>query len=211
MRTPQTRSEELANALTHGLGIPLSVTALVVLLAVAAPADDPRRLVGLSIFGVMLIVMYLISTVYHAVRSDRTKRRLRRFDQSAIFLLIAGTYTPVLFVHMRGAWGWVLFGVVWALALFGITLRWVAAKSRFHRLHLVLYLTMGWLSLLVFQPLTKVIPLGLFLWLLVGGLCYSAGVVVYRMRRLRFHHSVWHLFVLAGSACHFFGLLFHTA
>lgn len=198
--------EEHANALTHGLGLVLALVGVPILIVLAAISGDAWRLVGVGIYGATLISLYLASTVYHAVRYLPAKRVLRALDHSAIYLLIAGTYTPFTLVNLRGAWGWTLFGLVWALALFGII--WKAVRvERQAVLSTVLYLAMGWLVVIAVGPLSRAVPNRGLAWLLAGGLAYTFGVCFFSASRLRFNHAVWHVFVLAGSACHYVAVM----
>jgi len=194
-----TPAEELANSLTHGLGTLLSLAGLVVLVTLAG---DPLRLVAFAVYGGSLVMLYAASTCYHAARSVRRKRLLRIVDHAAIYLLIAGTYTPVTLVALRGVWGWILFGLVWGLAVFGIifTLLFV---GRFKALTLGIYIAMGWIGVIAGKQLFVALPTGALVWLLVGGLSYTGGAVFYAWKRLPFNHAIWHLFVLGGSICHF--------
>jgi hemolysin III len=199
-------AEELANSLTHGAGLLLSLLAAPVLIVAAATTDDPWRIVAASIYALSLVLLYAASTAYHAARVAHVKAILRRVDHAAIYLLIAGTYTPFTLVSLRGAWGWTLFGVVWALALVGVILK-SRYGARLPRLSTAVYLAMGWMIVLAIRPLaTHVAPGGLLL-LAAGGLCYTGGVVFYVWERLRFGHAIWHLFVLGGSAAHFAAVL----
>ena len=193
-------SEEVAHALTHGLGLVASVGGLVTLVAAAWLRGDAWHIVGVSIFGATLVLLYAASTLYHGIRSPRVKRLCQRFDHAAIFLLIAGTYTPFTLVSLRGGWGWTLLAIVWGLAFLGIALE-VAGNTR--RFSLTLHLAMGWLGVIATEPLIRSLhPDGLLL-LASGGMAYMLGVVFYAWRRLPYNHAVWHLFVMAGSACHF--------
>lgn len=204
-----TRGEELANSITHGIGTALGVAALSILVTLAGRLGDAWRVVSFSVYGTTLILLYLASTFYHAFPPSRAKQVLRKLDHAAIFLLIAGTYTPFTLVSLRGPWGWSLFGVVWGLALAGIALQ-VAGRGRLRALALGVYIAMGWLVMVAIEPLTaSVSPAGLR-WLVIGGCCYTFGVAFYVWRRLRFNHAIWHLCVLAGSICHFFAILFHV-
>jgi hemolysin III len=197
--------EELANALTHGIGLALSIAGLVVLVTLAAVRGDVWDVTSTAIFGVTLVLLYLTSTLYHSLRGEQLKRLLRKFDHAAIFLLIAGTYTPFLLVNLRGPWGWSLFGVIWALAVAGVVVKfWLA--GRFKLGSTLLYLGMGWLIVIALRPMLRTVPEGALWLLLAGGLCYSAGTVFYLWKRLPYHHAIWHLFVLGGSACHFFAV-----
>jgi hemolysin III len=201
-----TRSEEIANSLTHGAGLVLSVAGLSVLVTLAALRGDAWTVVGGAVFGASLVVLYGASTLYHALRARRWKRVLRVFDHAAIFLLIAGTYTPFTLANLRGPWGWSLFGVVWALAAAGVVLK-AFFTGRFGILSTLIYLFMGWLVLLAIRPLVGALPHGSLVLLFAGGAAYTAGTLFYCWKRLPYHHAVWHLFVLAGSSCHFFAVL----
>jgi len=193
-------SEEAAHALTHGLGLVGSIGALVTLVIAACLRGDAWHIVGVSIFGATLVLLYAASTVYHGSRSPRVKRLFQRFDHAAIFLLIAGSYTPFTLVSLRGSWGWTLLAIVWGLAILGIALE-VAVRTR--RISVALHLTMGWLIVIAVEPLARSLhPDGLLL-LALGGMAYTLGVVFYAWQRLPYNHAVWHLFVMAGSACHF--------
>ena len=201
-----TRGEEMANSLTHGAGLALSIAGLSVLVTLAALRADAGTVVGCAVFGTSLVVLYAASTLYHALRARRWKRVLRVFDHAAIFLLIAGTYTPFMLANLRGPWGWSLFGVVWALAAAGVVLK-AFFTGRFDILSTLLYLFMGWLALLAIRPLMGALPHDSLVLLFAGGAAYTAGTLFYAWSRLPYHHAVWHLFVLAGSACHFFAVL----
>ncbi len=201
----QSLVEEIANSVSHGMGFVAALAAGSVL--VLARRGEPAHVIGASVFAVAMALVYLTSTLYHAMPHGRAKRLFRVLDHSAIFLLIAGTYTPFTLGVLRGPWGWTLFGLIWALALTGIALKTVAGV-RYPRLSTALYLTMGWLALVGVKPLWARIPVDGWMWLLAGGLAYSVGVIFYATdHRVRFGHFVWHLFVLAGTACHFVAVL----
>ena len=194
--------EEIAHALTHGLGLVLSVGGLAVLVVASSLRGDAWQVVGCSVFGATLVLLYAASTLYHGIPSRRAKRVLQRLDHAAIFLLIAGTYTPFALVSLRGGWGWTLLGLVWGLAILGIALE-VAVPRRTRRLSVALHLVMGWLAILAAQPLIRALePEGLVL-LLLGGVAYTAGVPFFAWQRLPYNHVVWHVFVMVGSALHF--------
>jgi hemolysin III len=204
-----TAAEELANSLTHGVGLALSLVGAPVLIAAAAMTDDPWRVVAASIYAATLVLLYAASTAYHAARVARVKALLRRVDHAAIYLLIAGTYTPFTLVTLRGAWGWSLFAIVWALALVGVILK-SRYGARLPTLSTCLYLAMGWMIVLAIRPLAMhVDPAGLR-WLLLGGLFYTGGVVFYVWERLRYGHAIWHLFVIGGSVAHFVAVLWYA-
>ena len=208
---PQSLGEEIANSVTHGVALLGGFATLAVLVLTAGGQRDRWRLVGGIVFGVTLVVLYLASTLYHALPAGRAKRVLRVLDHSAIYLLIAGTYTPFTLGVLRGPWGWALLGTIWTLALLGIV-----AKStlgfRFPRLSTVLYVAMGWLALIAIRPLVAHVPPEGLAWLFAGGVCYTAGVAFYANdTRLRYGHALWHLFVVAGSCCHVVAVLWYAS
>lgn len=198
--------EELANTVTHGIGLALSLVGFVVLLVLAVMRGSAWHIVSCAIYGSTLVCLYTASTLYHGIASPRLKRVLKVFDHSAIFLLIAGTYTPFLLVNLRGGWGWSLLGIVWGLAMAGIIFKFLFV-DHFKILSTAVYLLMGWLALIAVKPLLVLVPLGGLLWLLAGGLLYTSGVVFYAWKRIPYNHVIWHVFVLAGSACHYFAVL----
>jgi len=202
----QTRAEELANSLSHGLGLAMAIAALPVMIVLAARGGGAMEVVGASIFGTCLALCYGSSTIYHALPRGRAKRFLQSLDHAAIFLLIAGTYTPFCLAVLGGAWGWSLFGVVWGLALVGLVLRF-AAPTWYRRVSTVLYLAMGWLVILAARPVWLAMDPEAIAWLAVGGSAYTAGVAFYLADERPFAHFVWHLFVLAGSAAHVMAVL----
>lgn len=193
--------EELANTLTHGAGAAASLAGAVALVVLAALRSDARGIVGSAVFGATLVLLYGASTLYHAVRSPTLKARLRILDHCAIYLLIAGTYTPFTLIGLRGGWGWSLFGVAWGLATAGVIFK-LFFTGRFDGLSTAVYVAMGWMVLVAIVPLVQRLPAEVLAWLVAGGLAYTLGTLFYRSRR-RYAHAVWHLFVLAGSACHF--------
>ena len=196
-----TRGEETANQLTHALGIVFGVAGLVLLVVFSLRNGDAWHVVSTAIFGAMLVLLYTASTLYHSFKAERTRHLLQKFDHAAIFLLIAGTYTPFVLVTLRGPWGWSLFGVVWGLAILGVVLKfWFA--GRFRMVSTLIYLVMGWLVMIAIKPLLAALPAGGMKLLVAGGLCYTGGAVFYLWKRLPYHHAIWHLFVLGGSACH---------
>ena len=197
---------ELANSITHGLGAVLSVLALVLLVVLAALHGTARHVVGAAIFGATLVLLYTMSTLYHALRNPRAKRVFKILDHSAIYLLIAGTYTPFCLATLRGGWGWSLFGVVWGLAAAGVVFKSVFI-GRFEILSTAVYLAMGWMVMVAAVPLWRALPAPGMAWLMAGGACYTLGVAFYAWHRLKFHHAVWHLFVLGGSLCHVVAVL----
>ncbi len=200
--------EEIASSVIHGIGIVLSIAGLAVLAVYAARGGDPRHLASVGVYGATLILLYTASTLYHGVPHERTKPILRRFDHSAIFLLIAGTYTPFTLITLQGPWGWSLFAIVWALALLGMVLvvRGVERRAPV----IALYVGLGWIGLIAIGPLVERLPAG-GLWLVFGGgVCYTLGVPFYLMKRLPYSHALWHLFVLGGSILQFFAVLFYV-
>lgn len=198
--------EEIANTVTHGIGLLLSIAGFVVLLVFAILRGTAWHVVACSIYGATLICLYSASTLYHVAVSARLKRALRIFDHSAIYLLIAGTYTPFLLLNLRGPWGWSLFGAIWGLALAGILFKfWFV--GHWEHLSTAIYVLMGWLALIATKPVLAHVPSTTLLWLLAGGLFYSGGVIFYVWKRLPYSHAVWHVFVLAGSTCHYFAVL----
>jgi hemolysin III len=195
------RREETLHVVTHGVGLVLSGAGLAALVTKAGLHGELWHVVGSAVFGMALVLLYAASTLYHGARSPAAKRFLRRLDHSAIFLLIAGTYTPFMLVSLRGGWGWALLGVVWVLAVGGIVLK--ATTSSAGRWSVALYLTMGWLVVVAAEPLAHALqPHGVAL-LVAGGVAYTAGVAFFAWERLPYNHTIWHLFVLAGSALHF--------
>ena len=199
--------EEIANSLTHGVGWLLSIAGLAVLVTFAAITGGALRVASCAVFGSTLVLLYAASTLYHALPCQRAKHVFRVLDHSAIFVLIAGTYTPLALVAVGGPWGWSLFATVWALAVAGVLLN-TLAHDRWRWLSITLYVTMGWLVVIAIRPLVAAVTTGV-LWLIVaGGLAYTAGLVFYGCRRLPYGHAVWHVFVLAGSVLHFLAVLF---
>ncbi len=201
---------ERFNSISHLVGAALAVAGTAVLVVLAARVGDPWKIVSFSVYGAMLVVLYVFSTLYHSVRG-RAKSVLRKFDHCSIYLLIAGSYTPFALVTLRGPWGWSLLGVIWGLAVVGITQEiWLAKGKRV--LSLVIYVLMGWLALVAVLPLWQALTPQGFAWLLAGGVLYTIGIVFYAMEhKVRHGHGVWHLFVLGGSACHFITVLLHVA
>lgn len=211
---PQTPGEEIANSVSHGAGLAgaIAMTPILIVTAVSR-GSGAASITASSIFGASLIFLYLASTLYHAlprVRARRAKRIMRVVDHSAIFLLIAGSYTPFTLGVLRGPWGWSLFGVVWGLAAAGVILT-LAGGMRFPKLNTAIYIMMGWLVLIAIAPLAKALPASGIWWLTAGGVTYTAGVVFYAAKRVHYSHFVWHLFVMAGAACHCVAVLRYAA
>lgn len=206
MKTYDITKEELANSLSHGIGVVLSIAGLTILILFAAFYGNPWHIVSFSIFGASLLLLYSMSTLYHSVHHPIVKKVLRFFDHSAIFLLIAGTYTPFVLVNLRGGWGWSIFGVIWACALIGIVIKSVLT-GRFQKLSVAVYIVMGWLCLIALKEIVIHVPALSIVLLLLGGISYTAGVIFFAWRKLPYHHTVWHLFVLTGSLFHYFAVL----
>ncbi|TXH07600.1 MAG: hemolysin III family protein [Rhodocyclaceae bacterium] len=200
---------ERFNAWTHLIGALAALSGAVWLIVIAAASGDLLKTASVAVYGVTLFMLYSISTVYHSVRG-RIKRVLRKLDHLSIYLLIAGSYTPFCLVSLHGAWGWSLFGIVWTLAAIGM-LQEIKPRSEARVLSLVIYALMGWIVLVAIKPLLASLGLAGFLWLAAGGLFYTVGIVFYAFdERFRHWHGIWHLFVIAGSLCHFIAILFYV-
>lgn len=195
------RREEIANVITHGTGLALSLAGSATLVIIASRRGTPYDIVGVAVFGLTLILLYAASTMFHAARDEATRSRLRVLDHCAIYLLIAGTYTPIMLGALRGGWGWSLFGVTWGLAFAGILFK-LRYTGRFMLLSTAIYIAMGWLALIAIVPLVRAISTAALVWLVAGGIAYTAGAPFYQWARFRYAHAVWHLFVLTGSICH---------
>ena len=198
--------EELVNALTHGLGATAALAGGALLVTLAALHGDRWQLAGAIVFGLCLLLLYLASTLYHAIRHPVAKARLKVFDHCAIYLLIAGTYTPFTLIGLRGPWGWGMFAGIWTLALAGVVFK-LFFTGRFKRLSTMIYLAMGWLVMVAIKPLLGALDAWTLGWLLAGGLFYTLGTVFYHRPSLRYSHAIWHLFVLAGSVSHFIAVM----
>ena len=207
----QSSGEEIANSISHGIGLIAAIVATPFLIMEAIRRGNPGFIAGVSIFAASMVLLYLSSTLYHALPAGKAKRVFRIMEHSAIFLLIAGTYTPFTLGVLRGAWGWTLLGLVWGLALTGVALK--AFKRMSHPvISTGLYLLMGWLILIAAYPMLERVPVSGLLWLVAGGVAYTAGVAFFVAdTRLRYGHFVWHLFVMAGTACHYFAVLWYAA
>lgn len=202
-------AEEIANAITHGIGAALAIAGLVLLTYFSSIHGDIWHVTSCAIFGGTLVLLYTVSTLYHSLPQPRAKAVMKLLDHSAIFLLIAGTYTPFTLVNLRGPWGWTLFGIVWGIALVGICFESSLLRG-WTIISLGLYIAMGWTVVVAIKPLLHSIAPGGFVLLLLGGLAYTFGSIFYLWRQLRFHHAIWHLFVLLGSVLHFFAVLFYV-
>jgi len=201
-KRPQTAGEEIANAVSHGVALLASIALTPVLVALALRRNDPGAVAGAVVFGVTMSLLYGASTMYHATpHGSRAKLVWRKIDHSAIYLLIAGTYTPFALSAMRGALGWTLFGIIWTLAVAGVALK-IGPGLRYEKLSLVLYVGMGWLGVIVARPMASALGYRGLFWVIAGGALYTSGVVFYVRDRLMYRHFVWHLFVMGGTACH---------
>ncbi len=198
--------EEIANSITHGLGMLLSCAGLAVLVVYASLYATVWQIVSVSIFGITAIMLFMSSTLYHALTKSRHKRIFRILDHASIFLLIAGTYTPLM-LTARGGTGWTIFGIIWGLAIIGVVIKalWV---DRFAKTSTLLYLCMGWLCIFSFQKIFPMMPTSSIVLLIAGGITYSVGVIFYLWKRLPYNHAIWHIFVLGGCILHYFSILF---
>lgn len=203
------KSEERINALTHGIGVLLSIAALVILITFAALKGNAWHVVGVSIYGSTMLIMYLSSTIVHSLPEGKAKDIFLFIDHSAIYLFIAGTYTPILLVLLRGPIGWTLFGVVWGVAILGIIFK-IFFVKRFVIVSTLLYIFLGWFIIIAWKPLSNEMDLMGLIYLIIGGLLYSIGSIFYMWRGFKYHHAVWHIFVILGSAFHFFSILFYV-
>jgi len=209
MERKQTLREEKANSITHGIGAFLSLVGLCVILTLSITQKDPYRIISSSIYGISLVLLYLSSSLYHGSKKETTKKILRIFDHSSIYLLIAGTYTPFCLVTLRSIGGLAVFCTLWTLTAIGITLK-IFFTGRFNGVSTLMYLLMGWIVMLVMKQFVIAITLTGFLWVLAGGLFYSLGVIFYALEKKPFFHTIWHFFVMGGSACHFLAILFYV-
>ncbi len=205
--------DEILNSITHGIGVLLSITGLVILVVIAATSKqgDAWQVVSFSVYGASLILMFTASTLYHSFRNKRIKAFLNIFDHVSIYILIAGTYTPFTLVSLRGPWGWTIFGVIWGLAIAGVVFKLFFYQNRLRLISALIYFFMGWIILIAIGPLVREVPTGGLYWLLAGGLVYSGGIIFYlRTTKNRFNHVIWHLFVLGGAICHFFAIYYYV-
>ena len=203
----ETSEEEIANSISHGIGALLSIAGLVLFMLFAAGSGSGWQIVSLSIFGSTLIFLYLASTLYHGLPMPRVKQAFKIIDHSAIFLLIAGTYTPFMLVNLRGPWGWSILGIIWVLAILGILMK-IIYISKFRKISVVLYVFMGWLGILAFKEIIAHVPPLSLTFLALGGFSYTIGLVFYAWRKLPFNHVVWHIFVIGGSTFHYLAVWF---
>ena len=202
--------EETANSISHGLGLVLAIAAVPVLVLSALRIGSPRFIVGASVYGGTMVLLYLASTLYHSLTHGPAKRFFRLVDHGAIFLLIAGTYTPFTLGVLRGPWGWALLTIVWSLAVVGVMMK-VMVGTRHSWISIVLYLAMGWLAVVAIKPILLLVPMPGVLWIVAGGVAYTGGLAFFAAHRLRYNHFIWHLFVIAGTTCHFFDVLWYAA
>jgi hemolysin III len=202
-------AEEISHAITHGVGLLLSIAGLAILIGFAAAHNSALAITCSAIFGATLIILYGASTLYHAVTHEKIKNIFQQFDHASIYLLIAGTYTPITLVALGGVWGWTIFSIIWGCALLGITLE-LAFPGRFKKIAIALYLLMGWMIVIAINPLIDNIENGGLWLLLAGGLSYSVGVIFYLWKSLPFNHAIWHLFVLGGSITHYLMVLLYV-
>ena len=203
---PQSLGEEIANSVSHGLGLLATLAAFPILVTAASRRGDAAGIVGASVFATAMVLLYLMSTLFHALPTSRAKRVFQVLDHSAIYLLIAGTYTPFTLGVLRGSWGWTLFGLVWGIAVVGTVLK-ALGGVRYTTLSTWVYLAMGWLVLIAAKTVWTLVPAWGLFWLVAGGVAYTAGAVFFMAERIKYFHFVWHLFVVAGTACHFVAVL----
>src|SRR5215216_183479 len=208
MQHPDLFREEVANSISHGLGLLLALVALPILVLTAMDVGNVPFLVGVSVFGGTMVLLYLASTLYHSLTHEAAKQLFRLFDHTAIFLLIAGTYTPFSLGVLRGPWGWSLLAAIWTLAIVGITLK-IRKQTRHSSICIVLYVIMGWLAVVAVKPMLMLIPVPGLLLILAGGIAYTGGLAFFAAQRIRYNHFIWHLFVIAGTTCHFFAVLWY--
>lgn len=201
------RKEELFNSISHGLGVLFGISALVLISVFAGKTGDPWKIVGGVIYGISLVALFLASSLYHGFIEGKAKNVFEIMDHSAIFILIAGTYTPFTFVNLRGPIGWTIFGVVWSLAIAGIVYK-IFFVRKFVIFSTLIYILMGWLIIFAIGPLSQTLSGGGLFWLVMGGVLYTLGTPFYIIRKIPFNHGIWHLFVLAGSVCHFITVFF---
>ncbi len=202
-----TTGEEIAHAVTHGLGLLLSVAACSILVILAAQRGTVWHITGVAVFGASLIVLYAASTLYHSLTHKKAKRVFKFLDYSAIYLLIAGSYTPFTLVTLRGGWGWTLFGLAWGLAIAGAVIE-VATRRRYKAVSMAFYLGMGWLIVIAIKPLYAALDTRALILMGIGGAAYTGGAALYALGKFRYHHAIWHVLVLVGSFCHFLAVYY---
>ncbi len=203
--------EEIANSITHGVGVLFSIVTLTILLVYAIWNKSPVKIVSFSVYGVCSICLYLASTLYHSFRREKLKKIFRIMDHSSIYLCIAGTYTPITLLCMKGIWGFSLLTAVWTMAIAGILFK-IFAKNKLERYNVIsvgLYIAMGWLLVIAIKPMLQIVPIGFLMWILAGGLFYTIGVIFYMIKKIPYNHAIWHAFVLGGSIMHFEGIFLY--
>ena len=205
-----TTGEEIANSISHGLGLILALVALPILVLSAMRIGSTHFMVGAAVFGGTMVLLYLASTLYHSISHEAAKKLFRLFDHSAIFLLIAGTYTPFTLGVLRGTWGWTLLAIIWFLAIAGIVVK-ALPRTRHSWISMVLYLVMGWLAVVAIKPILQLVPVPGIILIVAGGLAYTGGLAFFAAHRVRYNHFIWHLFVIAGTTFHFFAVLWYAA
>jgi len=201
------RKEEIANSITHGAGLILAVAGFILLVLRAENKGDTWHLISFIIFAISLLLLYLSSTLYHIVPGTETKKYMRKMDHSAIYLLIAGTYTPFLLTNLRGTVGWIMFFIVWTFAIIGISIK-IATNIRSKWISAAIYLVMGWLAVFIYRSMIEYLPRISIVFLIAGGLLYTLGVLFYVWKKQPYHHAIWHMFVLGGSICHYFSVYY---
>lgn len=205
MRERYTPTEEIANGVTHGVGLGASLAGAALLISITALDGDGWQIASSVVYGTALVTLYTASTLYHSFRGERVKRALRVFDHCSIYLLIAGSYTPFALVSLRGSWGWTLFGLVWGLAVAGIVFK-VFFTGKLNALSTAVYVLMGWLAVIAAKPIVEAMPATAIWLLLIGGLVYTVGTIFYHNRRVPYSHAIWHLFVICGSVFHYLAI-----
>jgi len=208
-KSPYSQKEELLNVISHGLGFVLSIPALIVLVIYAKREGNIWHIVSFSIYGTSMILLYLASTLYHAAKKPSLKKKLNVFDHSAIYLLIAGTYTPFALVTLNGTWGWSIFGVVWGIAAIGLVLK-LFYTGRFNKISTLAYVLMGWVMVVAIKPLMDNLSAEGLFWLFIGGVFYTIGALLYLIKKLPYNHAIFHIFVLLGSVSHYIAVLYYV-
>ncbi len=208
--TRQIVVKEKINVITHGIGIIMSIIGTILLIIKAVNIGTLWHIISYTIFGISMILLYSSSTMYHSTRDIRLKIKLNKLDHSSIYVLIAGTYTPFLFITLNGAWGWTIFGVIWSMAIAGIVYKVFFYTTKYRKLSAFLYLVMGLVIVICVEPMIKNFPLNGWIWLVAGGAFYAGGILFYIRKRSLYAHNIWHLFVLAGTICHFFAIYFYV-
>ena len=201
------KTEEILNAISHAIGTILSIVALVIMI-IYSSSLSPLHIVTVTIFGASLILLYLASTIYHSVTKEKLKMICKKIDHLSIYILIAGTYTPIVLLGLKGAWGWSLFGIIWALAVLGFIFKFSKYQKN-EKISLILYAAMGWLILIAIKPMSERLSTELIWYIALGGIFYTVGILFYAVKKIPYNHFIWHLFVLGGSIMHFFGIFFY--